>query len=177
MADRLRSRAGKLAGVCVSALLLAAAALFIDSPAEKDGELDCAVRSVHDGDSMRVQCPGRKGTIAVRMRQIDAPELEQAHGIRARDQLRALCRNGSRAIIRSAGHDQYGRLLGDVYCQGRSVNAEMVGSGAAWVYERYAEDHTLRELQRQARAQRRGLWAGRNPLPPWQWRYDQRAGG
>lgn len=136
--------------------------------------LECTVRSVHDGDSLRVQCPGERGTIPVRMRQIDAPELDQAHGTRARDHLRKLCPAGSKVLIHTEGHDQYDRLLGDLQCQGKDINEEMVSSGSAWVYNRYVEDRDLYPLQDEAREQKRGLWAGHNPEAPWRWRYEQR---
>ena len=156
-----------------AALLLALAGLApATAPAQEP--LNCTVRSVHDGDSMRVQCPGQRGTIAVRMEQIDAPELDQAYGLRARDHLRELCRVGRPAVIHSQGRDQYGRLLGNVYCGGKSVNEEMVSAGAAWPYRRYVTDDNLFTLQDQARTAKRGLWAGRSPQAPWQWRYEQR---
>lgn len=136
--------------------------------------LECTVRSVHDGDSLRVQCPGELQTIAVRMRQIDAPELDQDHGTRARDHLRKLCPIGTKVLIHTEGHDQYDRLLGDLQCQGKNVNEEMVSSGSAWVYNRHVEDRDLYQLQDEAREQKRGLWAGHEPVKPWTWRYEQR---
>lgn len=138
------------------------------------GDMHCTVSSVHDGDSLRVRCPGSQRSIRIRMEQIDAPELEQAHGKHSRDYLRRLCRVGTDVIVRPTGKDQYGRLLGNVYCGGKSVNEEMVGSGSAWVYKRYARDQKLYRLQNEARTQRRGLWAGARPTEPWRWRYEQR---
>src|SRR5690606_40366068 len=64
---------------------------------QADTTLKCEVRSVHDGDSMRVKCPGERQTLRVRMNQIDAPELDQAFGKQARDQLRTLCPVGARS--------------------------------------------------------------------------------
>ncbi|EON5575630.1 thermonuclease family protein, partial [Shigella sonnei] len=45
-----------------------------------------------------------------------------------------------------------------------------VRNGAAWVYPDYNNDYTLPPLQRDARALKRGLWADKNPVPPWTWR-------
>lgn len=136
--------------------------------------LHCKVATVHDGDSMRIQCPGKRGTERLRMSQIDAPELEQAYGHQARDQLRRLCPRNAAVTIRDPDRDQYGRLLGNVYCEGKSVNEEMVGSGAAWVYGRHVNErdrNKLYRLQDQARQQQRGLWADSQAQAPWQWRY------
>ncbi len=156
------------------ALVLALTAGAPTSIALADSTLKCTVRSVHDGDSMRVQCPGQRRTTPVRMEQIDAPEIDQAYGTRARDRLRALCKVGSTAVIRTQGRDQYGRMLGNVYCGEKSVNEEMVASGAAWPYDRYVKDRSLYALKDEARRQKRGLWAGSDPEPPWRWRYRQR---
>lgn len=158
----------------LSALLFASTAWLTAAPVHANGQLQCIISSVHDGDSMRVRCPGERRTVAVRMQQIDAPELEQAHGMRSRDRLRELCQVGALATIQTQGRDQYGRLLGNVYCDGKSVNEEMVRSGAAWIYDRYVRDRGLYRLQDKARADRRGLWAGKNPQAPWRWRYEHR---
>src|SRR5690606_14542249 len=120
-----------------------------------------------------VQCPGERN-VAVRMRQIDAPELEQSYGEQARNRLRKLCPRGSRVTLHRAGRDQYGRLLADVQCGSTDVNSEMVSQGAAWPYRRYVEDVRLLRLQKEARANGRGLWAEPAPQPPWQWRYENR---
>lgn len=158
----------------ILALLLLAAAAWAAIPAAQADALHCTVRSVHDGDSMRVQCPGERRTTAIRMHQVDAPELDQAYGRQARDRLRRLCPAGTTAVIHTQGRDQYGRLLGDVDCGGKSVNEEMIASGSAWIYDRYVKDRELYRLQDRARAAGRGLWADRNPQAPWRWRYEQR---
>ena len=123
---------------------------------------------------MRVKCPGQQRTQRVRLHQIDAPELEQPYGVVARDYLRRLCPRNAKVTIRMQGEDQYGRLLGDVFCRDKSVNEEMLRSGSAWVYERHAEDRELKRYEREARKEKRGLWADRNPEAPWRWRYAQR---
>lgn len=156
------------------ALLLAASLLSLAPSLAQGKEMQCTVNAVHDGDSMRVLCPGERGTLRVRMQQIDAPELEQAYGLRSRDHLRKLCPAGTTVIIQSQGRDQYDRVLGDAWCDGRNVNEEMVAAGAAWLYDRYVEDRSLYRLQDQARERKLGLWAGKNPQKPWQWRYEQR---
>lgn len=158
--------------VWLTGLLFAFASTACSNPA--DDVLSCTVGSVHDGDSMRVRCPGSRQTIRVRLHQIDAPELQQAYGRPAGDALRQLCPVGREVRIAVQGEDQYGRLLGDVECAGKNINHEMVSSGAAWAYTRYVQDAALPRLQDQARQARRGLWAQANPEPPWQWRQRQR---
>lgn len=146
---------------------------MISRPASAAEPLECIVISVHDGDSMRVKCPGDRRNQRLRMTQIDAPELEQAYGRNARDFLRKLCPKGAAATIRTEGEDQYGRLLGDVYCNGKSVNEHMLRSGSAWVYDRHAKDRKLYQWQNLARSQKRGLWADKHPEAPWRWRHTR----
>ena len=61
--------------------------------------------------------------------------------------------------------------FGRVICAGTDANAEQVRRGMAWVFDRYSRRGSpLHELQRQAQATRRGLWASVDPVPPWEWR-------
>src|SRR5690606_14558308 len=99
---------------------------------------------------------------------------EQPYGKDARNHLRRLCRVGSTATIYTQGRDQYGRLLGAVYCAGKSVNEEMVSSGSAWIYDRYVENRSPYRLQDRARANRWRLWSVQSPHDAWRWRYEQR---
>ncbi len=67
--------------------------------------------------------------------------------------------------------DRYGRTVGVVLLpDGRSLNHELVRAGLAWMYRRYTNDESLSDLEEEARVARRGLWADRNPIPPWEWR-------
>ena len=135
----------------------------------------CKITSVHDGDSMRVRCPGQKKTIAVRLDRIDAPEVTQAHGIASRDYLRTLCPVGQAVAIDVAGLDRYRRTLAQVSCNGVNANAAMVKSGNAWVYEHYTDDASLRRDQAKAKAERLGLWENRKAMPPWDFRKAQKS--
>lgn len=136
---------------------------------------NCRVTSVHDGDSMRVRCPGFSDTLRIRLDQIDAPELDQAYGTRSRDLLRSMCPKNGQAVVHDLGADSYNRRLGWVFCNDVDVNAAMVKEGAAWVYDYHAADKSLYPLQEKARAQKKGLWAGpREPVAPWDFRYQQR---
>jgi hypothetical protein len=62
--------------------------------------------------------------------------------------------------------------VGRVSVGSTDVNAALVQQGAAWVYRQYAHDSRLVELEQQAQAARRGLWAlpKAQRIPPWEWR-------
>jgi micrococcal nuclease len=79
---------------------------------------------------------------------------------------------GKIVTIVEHGLDKYGRTIADVILQdGTNVNQELVKAGMAWWYPKYAlNDDTLRELEWEARLQKRGLWVDKNPVPPWNFR-------
>ncbi len=107
----------------------------------------------------------------VRIAAIDAPERRQAYGERSRQHLVSLCYR-QRAAIQPLNKDAYGRTVAHVRCRSTDVNAAQVRAGMAWVYTPYAKDFPqLAPLQRQARAQGRGLWSQRRPMPPWEYRH------
>ncbi len=109
---------------------------------------------------------------------IDAPEIDQTYGIKSRDFLRSMCPIGKKAVVHDLGADTYDRRLGRVFCNDIDVNAAMVESGSAWVYDYHATDKSLNSLQSSARSKKRGLWAaGNKPVPPWDFRYQQRRQG
>ena len=72
--------------------------------------------------------------------------------------------------------DRYGRLVGEVRLpDGRSLNQELVRAGMAWWYRQYApKETTLAQIEADARAAKRGLWADASPVPPWEWRKQPR---
>jgi endonuclease YncB( thermonuclease family) len=49
----------------------------------------------------------------------------------------------------------------------------MVVEGLAWHFTRYSHDATLAAAEVEARAARRGLWAAREPVPPWEFRASE----
>ena len=59
-----------------------------------------------------------------------------------------------------------------VSVSGKDVNRELVSRGAAWVYRAYSKDKSLLQLEAEAKAPRRGLWAlpEADRMPPWDWR-------
>jgi endonuclease YncB( thermonuclease family) len=105
----------------------------------------------------------------LRMANIDAPEKAQAFGKQSCASLlemvgRKQVRIDTRAV------DQYGRVIGLISIEGRSINQEQVRRGMAWEYSNHHSDKTYIALQNEARQAKRGLWAQTAPQAPWQWR-------
>lgn len=66
--------------------------------------------------------------------------------------------------------DRYKRVVAVVYCNGVNVNRAQVERGMAWTYTRYNKDKELPRLQEAAKEGRKGLWADKEPVAPWEWR-------
>jgi len=103
----------------------------------------------------------------VRLWGIDCPESRQAFGTRAK-QFTSQLAFGREVKVVVRDTDRYGRTVGEVILpDGRSLNHELVRAGLAWWYRQYAaNDRTLENLEREARAAKRGLWVEADPIPP-----------
>jgi hypothetical protein len=71
--------------------------------------------------------------------------------------------------------DRYGRLVGSVMIDGKSLAARLIGAGACWHYKRYSKSRKLADLQARAKRDKLGLWARKEAIPPWRYRAMRRA--
>lgn len=153
-----------------SAIVLVTIWLFSVAHAET---LHGTVVGVSDGDTLTVYDRSKNGAFRVRLAEIDAPEKAQPFGQRAKQALSGLCYR-KEARVETTQKDRYGRVIGHVWCNGVNANKEMVKQGMAWVYRHYAKDEHLVLLEEAARHARIGLWRDNNPMPPWEWRKNER---
>ena len=129
------------------------------------------VVSVHDGDTLTVMAEDR--TLQVRIAEIDAPDLRQAFGERARDSLAQMCL-GKQAEVSLVG-PQRSAAAARVLCEGVDAGAQQVERGLAWVSRRRgATASPLFLLEDQAQRSREGLWVDKAPAPPWAYRANRR---
>lgn len=49
-------------------------------------------------------------------------------------------------------------------------STDLVAAGLAWHYATFSDDPQFAGAQRAAQAAGVGLWADRQPVPPWEWR-------
>lgn len=146
---------------CVAVLLLLAAHATAS-------ELTGTVVGVHDGDTITVKSDGR--TRRIRLACIDAPELGQSFGSRAKQRLSDLVMRRT-VRVDVVDEDDYGRLVGRVLTDDGDANLAMVRAGFAWHYRYHCpRDAALAEAEKDARAERRGLWVENDPVPPYRWR-------
>lgn len=144
------------------------------SPAYAD-TLTGRVVSIADGDTLTV-LDAQNTQHKIRLAEIDAPEIGhgfrkpgQPYGQNARQALAAMCA-GQQANVEVVDTDRYRRSVGRVQCRGRDVNRDLVSTGMAWAYTKYARRPEIFAAEQEARAARVGLWLDATPTPPWMWR-------
>jgi micrococcal nuclease len=141
-------------------------------------EFSARVIAVLDGDTVLIlhkaagQYPG--GLMKIRLAEIDAPEKDQAYGTVSRSSLVKMVWH-RQVRVHPLAVDKYGRTVAQLEVNGLRVNEEMVRRGMAWEYSHYHSDRRYIALEKEARQAKRGLWAQRDPVPPWQWRKQHAA--
>ncbi|MDX5347642.1 MAG: thermonuclease family protein [Hymenobacteraceae bacterium] len=131
------------------------------------------VVAVKDGDT--IELLRGKETIKVRLQGVDAPEKKQAYGEQAKQFTSDLV-FGKNVKLIVHNTDRYGRTVGTIILpDGRSLNEELVKNGFAWHYKAYSKDVKLANLEADARRFKRGLWADKNPIAPWDYRKGKRS--
>jgi len=132
------------------------------------------VLSIGDGETISVLERGQK--LKVRLACIDAPETAQSsYGMASRNQLQALLPLGSTVSLRVQAVERYGRTVAEVTGNKGMVNLAMVQSGQAFVYRQYlgrCDRQAYLAAERQAQAQRLGVWAVPGGITrPWDFRH------
>lgn len=150
-------------------------------------EWELVKNSVYDGDTFRVINAKTGEEVKVRLACIDAPEKKQTLGVASRDYLRSLLnRNPNKIILSVSNKDRYGRSVAEVYVPNPKnpqeefpVNGEMLKAGMAFYYAQYAKSckdnaQIYEQLEKEARANKAGVWKSANPMKPWEYRKKNR---
>ena len=137
---------------------------------------------VDDGDTV-VMLLADKSQMKVRLSSIDAPESSHTNKEKGRvgqpysensKQFLSKLVKGAEVTARCFEKDRYERDVCELFVGGESANRQMVGAGLAWANQssggRYLRDKSLAKLEQDARGARLGLWKGKAPVPPWEWR-------
>jgi endonuclease YncB( thermonuclease family) len=139
-------------------------------------DLSGRVVKVADGDTLTLLDTNQKQH-EIRLHGIDTPEYKQPYGRAATKALADLVA-GEGVGVDVKDTDREGRTVGVVFKANVNVNLQMVRSGFAWWYKKYAPfDDDLRLAEQYARADKLGLWTDPNPVPPWEWRQANRVPG
>jgi len=153
--------------VCASIALF----LLISLPAIATETWTGRCIGVIDGDTITVL----RGTdpVKIQLHGIDTPE-SKPFSSRARQFTAGLVLEKT-VTVHSLGNDRCNRAIARVFVGSTNVNHKLVEEGFAWWYRECApNERELERLESEAKAARRGLWTDPNPVPPWEWRRNQR---
>ena len=152
------------------------------------------VEKVIDGDTLKLADEtDPKGKVWIfGIRGIAAPALDQPFGKQAHERLKeliegkAIIRNGPTARAYREGNTWFFRTE-----KGESLALLMISEGLAWTVEAELEDKHRKptdvkkvdpqteawlKAEREAREAKRGLWADKDPVRPWEWRAKVKEG-
>lgn len=135
-------------------------------------DMQATVVGVKDGDSIEV-LDSNKQTNIIRLSHVDCPEYGQPFFKAAKRFTSDFCFN-KQVVLEQTDVDRYGRLVCEVFVDGKSLNMALVENGFAWHHTRYSDDMDFSVAEEQARRAKKGLWADKKPLPPWEWRRAKR---
>lgn len=129
------------------------------------------VVGIKDGDTIELLKDGQTET--VRLAEIDCPEKAQAYGKKAKQYTADMCFGKYVKLRGDNKRDQYKRLVATVIIDDTlNLNRELLRAGYAWHFKRYSGNHEYALLEEKAREEGVGLWAGPEPLAPWEWRRE-----
>ncbi len=124
---------------------------------------------VSDGDTFHMVTPAND-KIKIRLEGVDAPEALQEFGLEAKAFAIGEVLN-QKVRIEVIDTDRYGRKVARIYYgNGKDLSKEMIKKGFAWHYKAYNKETELADLENEARKKKVGLWAKKDPIPPWEYR-------
>ncbi len=114
----------------------------------------------------------------IRLAGIDSPEKNQAFGQVCKQSLSDLAFDRT-VQVEWNKLDRYGRVIGKVLVDGQDANLEQIRRGCAWHYKQYQKEQSLEDRESYSQAEigardrKAGLWADKDPIPPWDWRHHK----
>ena len=136
-----------------------------DQPSTRGPGLQIDVLAVVDGDTF-VAREGER-LYLLRLRDLEAPELEQTYGVEARKLLAERIAGRRIAVWPKKGEGCVIPVHAETP-EGMDLSEQMLSEGLAWASRSAPDDR--RRLEAGARLGRIGLWQGSDPEPPWEYR-------
>jgi len=121
---------------------------------------------MHDGKGEKIRIYG-----------IDCPEGHQDFGSRAKHFTSDMV-FGKMVDVKRMDTDRYGRTVGVVSIDGKTLNEELLKSGMAWFFTKYCKESFCgqwKQYEERARSGKVGLWSMPNPIPPWDFRQAKKS--
>lgn len=157
-------------------IILSVSLLSVSYAANSYTQNTYTVTYVYDGDTVKLQALNSNAApepFKLRLTDIDAPERNQAYGLKSRRALIELCLGKHIiATVKMSGTDKYNRALGRLQCNNVDASLYLAERGLAWHYAQYSSDIEIYNAAKNARRLTLGLWADDNPTPPWVWRHQ-----
>lgn len=119
------------------------------------------VKSCHDGDTCRIEIKGKM--VSVRFSGVDAPEKKQPGGRESQKFVHE--KIVGRTVQLHCEGRSYKRRTCRLQIDGQDVGEQLVRAGHAWDSPKYSKGR-YRQAEEEARAEKRGLWAGANSAAP-----------
>ena len=123
------------------------------------------VTHVSDGDTLWVRPSSGGAIVNIRIDGIDAPEICQAGGAKAKAALSNQVLHQT-VTVQGKRRDGYGRVLAVILVKQKDVGAEMVAEGHAWAHRYKNYKSVYGAQQASAQVARRGLFAAARPEEP-----------
>ncbi len=147
--------------------------LFLCFSASLFSQAKGKVIKIKDGDTIVVLLSDNTEQ-TLRLAEVDCPESGQAFGKNAK-QFTSGQVFGKTVTFYKIGKDRYGRGVAGVFYDGdKYLSREIVKAGFGWWYFKASKNTELQKLQDEAKGQKLGLWADKNPLSPWDFRKAKR---
>ena len=129
------------------------------------------VTKIIDGDTIKV-IGSDNIELDIRLAEIDAPEIDQPYGKESKSELEKHIA-GKNIKLKDIEKEKYGRFLANIYCDGTWINIELVKNGFAWRYKK-SDSGNILQAEMIARKSKIGIWSESNPIPPWEWRAQEK---
>lgn len=135
------------------------------------------VVSVQDGDTITIKTNDNQ-SIKIRFYGIDCPESKweghwdaQPYSKEAKEFVSNII-FGKTVSVRLKDDETYGRVIGEVFYDGKSLSRELAREGLTWWNKKYEpHDLDIKRLAERARKNKKGLWKDDSPVPPWRHRH------
>lgn len=142
--------------------------VFLFSIVLLQAQTKAKVIGVKDGDTVEVLLEGNV-PVVLRLADVDCPEKKQAYGQKAKE-FTSQQIFGKTITYYPTSTDRYGRTIAKIYYNKKYLSEEIIKAGYGWWYEKYSKAVYLKEVQNEAKKQKRGLWKDKNPTAPWEFR-------
>jgi endonuclease YncB( thermonuclease family) len=162
---------------CSRAHVLISIVLTLFTPLANAEAVTGRVVGITDGDTVSLLVERQQYTI--RIAGIDAPERHQAWGERSKSNLSRLCLNQT-AVADCSKISQQGQMICKLTVKAVDIGLEQLKDGMAWWYMELAREQpsevqsAYQSAELMAQLKRRGLWRETNPMPPWDFRRENR---